>query len=309
MTTPRIARTRTYKHHHLDSTRWDHIALRRDDIVITTPYKCGTTWTQHIVAGLLHGPGTMPDREMSPWIDARFWGPIEPIAAAAEARRDRRFFKSHLALDGMVWDDRVKYVVVGRDSRDVFMSLLNHYANYGEAAMNALNNDPSVAPIPPFDGDAHGFWANWIARGYFDWEEDGWPFWSHHHHLATWWTARREPNVHLMHYNDLTAAPAAEIRRLSEFLEINVTDDQIADVAAATHIDAMRTRALDAEAASGGPGNGLFTGGVAAFIYKGTNGRWRDVLNADELAQYDARASRLDPAFRRWLEVGREANP
>jgi len=307
VTTPSIARTRVYKHHHLDSTRWDHIAFRDDDIVITTPYKCGTTWTQAIVGGLLHGPETMVDRDMSPWIDARFWGPIEPIAAAAEANQSRRFFKSHLALDGMVWDDRVKYVVVGRDSRDVFMSLMNHYANYGDVALGVLNDDPAFAPIPRFDGDAHGLWANWIGRGCFDWEEDGWPFWSHHHHLSTWWTVRDEPNVHLVHYSDLSAAPAAEIRRLTDFLGIDATDDTIAAVAAATQIDAMRERLVEAETASGGPGGGLFTGGVAAFIYKGTNGRWRDVLSPDELAQYDARATRLDPAFRRWLERGSEA--
>ncbi len=304
MATPAIARTREYKHHHLDSTRWDHVAFRDDDIVITTPYKCGTTWTQHIVAGLLHGAGTMADRDMSPWIDARFWGPIEPIATAAAARTDRRFFKSHLALDGMKWDSRVKYVVVGRDSRDVFMSLLNHYANYGDVAMRALNDDPSLARIEPFNGDVHDLWRNWISRGCFDWEQDGWPFWSHHHHLATWWTARDEPNVHLMHYNDLSAAPADEIGRLANFLEIDATDDQVAAVAAATQIDAMRARALDVEAANGGPGKGLFTGGVAAFIYKGTNGRWRDVLTPAELAQYDEQAARLDPAFRRWLESG-----
>lgn len=304
MSGPSIARTRVYKHHHLDSTRWDHIAFRDDDIVITTPYKCGTTWTQHIVAGLLHGPGTMVDRAMSPWIDARFWGPIEPIADAAEANTTRRFFKSHLALDGMVWDERVKYVVVGRDSRDVFMSLLNHYANYGDVAMRSLNDDPSLPPIALYDGDVHALWANWISRGSFEWEDDGWPFWSHHHHLGTWWTARNESNVLLMHYNDLSADPNAQIRRLADFLAINASDEAIAAVAAATHIDAMRDRALKAEAEAGGPGSGLFKTGVAGFIYKGTNDRWRGVLTDDELTQYNDRATRLHPEFRAWLENG-----
>ena len=30
-----------------------------------------------------------------------------------------------------------------------------------------------------------------------------------------------------------------------------------------------------------------FVGGADTFLYKGTNGRWRDVLTADELAAYD----------------------
>jgi aryl sulfotransferase len=304
VTEPSIARTRVYRHHHLDSTRWDHITFRNDDIVITTPYKCGTTWTQHIVAGLLHGPGTMVDRGLSPWIDARFWGPIEPIAAAIEATPTRRFFKSHLALDGMAWDERVKYVVIGRDSRDVFMSLLNHYANYGDVAMRSLNDDPSLPPLELYDGDLHALWANWISRGSFAWEEDGWPFWSHHHHLATWWTVRDAPNVLLLHYNDLSADPTAQIRRLADFLEIDRSDEVVAAVAAATQINAMRDSALRAEAARGGPGSDLFKGGVASFIYKGTNGRWRGVLTEGELARYESRAARLDPEFRVWLENG-----
>lgn len=36
---------RTYQNFLMDSTRWDRIKEREGDIVIATPYKCGTTWT------------------------------------------------------------------------------------------------------------------------------------------------------------------------------------------------------------------------------------------------------------------------
>ena len=36
-----------------DSSRWDGFALRPGDIVISTPPKCGTTWTQMICALLI----------------------------------------------------------------------------------------------------------------------------------------------------------------------------------------------------------------------------------------------------------------
>ena len=39
-------RTREYRNHHLDSKRWDAFVARHDDIVVTTAYKAGTTWTQ-----------------------------------------------------------------------------------------------------------------------------------------------------------------------------------------------------------------------------------------------------------------------
>ena len=36
-----------------------------------------------------------------------------------------------------------------------------------------------------------------------------------------------------------------------------------------------------------------FVGGGESFLHKGTNGRWRDVLTADELARYDAAVAKL----------------
>ena len=46
-------------------------------------------------------------------------------------------------------------------------------------------------------------------------------------------------------------------------------------------------------------------GGGTTFLYKGTNGRWRDVLSAEELTLYDAACDReLTPDCRAWLEKG-----
>ena len=51
----------------------------------------------------------------------------------------------------------------------------------------------------------------------------------------------------------------------------------------------------------------IFVGGTDRFLYKGTNGRWRDVLTDDDLALYDQAAATLDPELRAWLEGGRNA--
>src|SRR6516165_2170835 len=97
------ARTREYRNHHLDSTRWDGFRPRDDDIVITTAYKAGTTWTQRIVAALLFDGEDLPDGlgALSPWIDARFIDPVDVVLEKVEAQRHRRFLKSHLAADGL----------------------------------------------------------------------------------------------------------------------------------------------------------------------------------------------------------------
>ena len=49
----------------------------------------------------------------------------------------------------------------------------------------------------------------------------------------------------------------------------------------------------------------FFDGGARRFFFKGTNGRWRDVLGDDDLALYEeAKRRALEPACAEWLERG-----
>ena len=56
-----------------DNRRWADFDNRPGDIFICTPAKCGTTWTQTIVASLMWPDGDQPDTvgQLSPWIEAR----------------------------------------------------------------------------------------------------------------------------------------------------------------------------------------------------------------------------------------------
>ena len=295
-------RTREYRNHHLDSTRWDRFVPRDDDIVITTAYKAGTTWMQRIVAAMVFGPGPVELRNVSPWIDARFQGPIEPVLAEIESQRHRRFMKSHLAADGLRFFPQAKYLVVGRDTRDVFMSLWNHYSSYTDLTYQLVNDAERPGPeFPRCPATPRELWPRWIAEGWFVWEPDGWPYWSHHHHLATWWAVRDVPNIMFVHYGDLLADTEGEMRRIAAFLDIEITEEAWPALVKVVGLDAMR------EEASGGgdPASFIFEGGASRFFFKGTNGRWRDTLTDDDLALYERAASGLDPTLRTWLEGGR----
>jgi len=299
-------RAHEYRNHHLDSTRWDQFQPRGDDIIVTTAYKAGTTWTQRILAALVLGPGPLPDRfnTVSPWVDARFWGPVEPILEGLEAQRHRRFIKSHLAADGMRWIPQAKYVVVGRDTRDVFMSLFNHYSAYTDFMYSRFNDDDRPGPeFPRCPPTPRELWPQWISRGWFDWEPDGWPFWSHHHHLSTWWDVRDLPNILFVHFGDLKADPQTEIRRIAAFCEIAIDEGTWPALLETVGLDAMRAEAKGAEDLM----SMAFEGGAARFFYKGDSGRWRGVLTDDDLVLYENAASTLDPTLRKWLEQGRHA--
>lgn len=301
-------RIHEYRNHHLDSTRWDHFTVRAGDIVVTTAYKAGTTWTQRILAALLLGSEVGADglMQVSPWIDARFHGPIEPIIEALDAQQRRRFVKSHLAADGLPFFPEARYVVVGRDTRDVFMSLWNHYSAYTDLAYALFNDADRPGPeFPRCPAEPRDLWPRWIGEGWFDWEPDGWPFWSHHHHLATWWEWRHLPNVHFVHYGDMLGDIEGEMRRLAAFCGIDVPETRWPEIVDEVSLASMRR---DAKGADGeDPTAMIFEGGVERFLFKGTNGRWRDVLTDDDLERYEQAAARLDPGLRAWLEGGRRA--
>jgi aryl sulfotransferase len=161
MDTPR--RTRTYRSHHLDSERWDHVTLRPGDVVISTSMKAGTTWMQRIMSLLVFGTGPLPAPlvALSPWIDAAFLGDVDGVVASIEAQEHQRFLKSHLPFDALPYDPAVRYVYVGRDTRDVFMSVFNHYSAYTEFTYSLLDAAGGAAgPMPRCPATERELWAD-----------------------------------------------------------------------------------------------------------------------------------------------------
>jgi aryl sulfotransferase len=296
----------TYQNHLLDSTRWAHFIPRDDEIVIATSYKSGTTWTQALVAYLVLGTASAPViDEVSPWLEARF-EPLDAVLQRLDAQTHRRFIKTHLALDGLPFHTRVKYIVVGRDARDVFMSLWNHHTNYQDDMLTAINALPGrVGPeLPAAVHGIQAFWHDWITRGWFAWESEGYPYWGNLHHTQTWWAYRALDNILFVHFNDLLHDLPGEIHRIAAFLDISCSEEMVAEVARLVTFEAMRRNAerLMPEA------DQAFKGGAATFLFQGTNGRWRDVLAPEELALYAETAARvLTPECRAWLEQGRVA--
>jgi aryl sulfotransferase len=60
---------------------------------------------------------------------------------------------------------------------------------------------------------------------------------------------------------------------------------------------------IDVMPASDGPE--FFRGGFKTFFFKGSNGRWRDLLTADDLTLYEEAKKRvLSPDCAEWLERG-----
>jgi aryl sulfotransferase len=238
---------------------------------------------QAIVVGLLFPDGA-PGRVMdiAPWIDARF-EPIDGVMARLDSQAYRRSLKTHTPADGIPWYPSVSYIVVGRDGRDAFMSYWNHMRNMRpellqHLAMTAVE-DGIQARMAPVD-DVHEFFAYWL---------DVYPLWFEH--VASFWKHRTEPNVLFVHYNDMQADLGREMRRVAGFLGVSVEEERWQVLVESCTFASMKRRSDDVGTFERG-----FVGGADAFLYKATNGRWRDVLTDEELAAFDRRCKELLPS-------------
>jgi aryl sulfotransferase len=282
---------RSYKTAVADNSRWEGFVHRPGDIFVCTPAKCGTTWVQTIVAALLWPDGTIPGpvMEVCPWLDARFT-PIGDLLARLNAQQHRRCIKTHTPADGIPWFETGRYIAVGRDGRDAFMSWLNHAAHMRTDVIASLDEQAAadgVAPFPAFDGDVHAYFSDWLAAG------------SLFFNIATWWERRQEPNLLLVHYNDLKADLEGEMRRIAEFLGIEIDEGVWPTLVHACTFEGMKARSVEIGTFD------LFEGGADTFLHQGTNARWVDVLTEEELARYDQRVAQvLSEDAADWLENG-----
>ncbi len=288
----------------IDSTRWKAYEHRPGDIVISTSYKTGTTWMQTIVANLLFQDGVFPApvSVMSPWLDMAI-PPLEEIIAGLEAQTHRRFIKCHLALDGLPYFDTARYIVVGRDVRDVFMSMWNHHMGYSEQLKVMFQQRAAAlgSEFPIHMQDIHEMWQLFIDKGSFEWESSGFPYWSHLHHAQTWWDFRHLPNILLVHYTDLLQDPESQVRRIAKYLDIEIQEQQLPGILERISFNGMKENfsSIMPEA------DQFFRGGKTTFMNKGVNGRWQGVLTEAELEQCRAAVAReLTPDCAAWLELG-----
>jgi len=283
---------------HIDSTVWNDFKFRDDDIIISTYAKSGTTWMQQIISQLLFNGDTEIDTQaMSPWIDFRV-PPKEVKLPAVEAQTHRRFVKTHLPVEALVYSPKARYIYIGRDGRDVLWSLYNHHASGNEAMYNALNNSPGLVgpPLERPTADIREYWHTWL-------DKDGFPYWSFWENVRSWWAIRNLPNIILVHFDVLKRRMPEEMRRIAAFLGIPIDESKWDLIVEHCTFDWMREHGEKIVPLGGA----VWVDGVKSFMNKGTNGRWKETLTAEESAEYEAKAlAELGPECAHWLATGEE---
>jgi aryl sulfotransferase len=273
-----------------DSARWVGFPFRQGDIVISTRSKSGTTWMQMIAALLVFQSPDLPHplSELSPWLDWLIEPQNEVYARLAE-QQHRRFIKTHTPLDGIPIDPQATYIVVARHPLDAAVSLYHQGANLDRERIRALTGQPeSTAPARPRP-PLHEWLLAWVDDQPRPEDQlDSLPgvLW----HLSDAWARRDEPNVVLVHYDDLVDDLDGEMRRLAALLGIAVPDEIWPDLVAAATFESMRARSRRVA-----PDPSGVLKDNAAFFRRGTSGAGREVLTSDEMARYHARTAQLAP--------------
>jgi len=282
----------------MDSSRWDRLSFRDDDIVVASWPKSGTTWMQQIIAQLVFGGD--PDlfgQAISPWIESRF---LRGVHMAAE-QRHRRILKTHLPADALPIEASAKYVVIARDPRDVFLSWYRHQDQLSDIVYDLMNRTPGrhATKVERQNADFATACDAWLDN------DDAFvgPFWAN---IKSWWDIRTEPNVLLTHYSEATADIQAVALRLATFLEIEVDPTRLPIILRYCSIEHMKILA------SRDQGLGwTFGGNGEGFVHQGNGGRWQSLLPPRTIAKFESEAyRRLPEACARWLlSPPREMSP
>jgi aryl sulfotransferase len=108
-------------------------------------------------------------------------------------------------------------------------------------------------------------------------------------HLSTFWAEREQPNVVLVHYDDLLSNLNAAMRGIADRLGVSIDHDCLTGLVAAAGFDKMRQRAgaVAPDATAG------ILKSNRAFFHTGASGQWRELLDHQGQRRYIERVTQL----------------
>lgn len=273
------------------------------DIVVVDPFKAGTTWTQRIIQQILDN-GEEQDNALSdssPWLDSSFGDHARMLAVLQEQRESgqRRVIKSHLPADVVPIAEEARYVFVGRNGKDLGISFHNYLKHFSAETMAAINrihagwsDDPAPLVIPD---NAQEFFDQWL-------ETNGYGCCDLFDVVKSWWLLKDEPNVLLLHYQQLKEDPRRQIVRLAEFIGVDPASLRMDAIAEHCSFGYMRDRAQQMV-----PFGGTHMSDPKAFFHKGPQRDYHGELTLEQIKRFDQAAMvKLGSDCASWLETGQQ---
>ena len=191
----------------------------------------------------------MPLTVLSPWVDM-ILRPIEDVRADLDGQRTGASSRRTPRSTGCRTRG-VTYVVVGRDPRDVAVSMQHHHANLDHGRIQQIISGGARAGTAPADpaGPAERPTTQEGVRAWLDADDPPeqrlsslrGTIW----HLGDAWARREDPSVVLVHYGDLRADLEGQMRALAVRLGIPVDEHVLPALVQAATFEHMRERSAD----------------------------------------------------------------
>jgi len=190
---------------------FEKFKFRPGDIVIDSSIRCGTNWTMMIVHQLLtQGDDSFKNLYLEvPWIEFLEYPnqDVQERVNRFNANPKRRAFKTHFAPPIVPFDRNVQYIVVARNSKDVVRSVVPFFRDHSEEFRALWGGYPVVCKS-----------IDEAMNMLIDAEP------MYHGFYRSLWELRHERNVFFIHFNDLLKDLPGSIRRIAQFLKIDIDE-------------------------------------------------------------------------------------
>uniref|UniRef100_A0A1A7Z1V5 Sulfotransferase n=1 Tax=Iconisemion striatum TaxID=60296 RepID=A0A1A7Z1V5_9TELE len=249
--------------HSVESLKFAHeFKFKDDDVVALTYPKSGTIWMQEILPLVLNGGdltpiNTIPNWDRVPWLEEK------RLAEIVDQLKSPRSLVTHFPFNLMppsFHTSKAKVIYVMRNPKDILVS------SYYFHQMAAFLDDPGT-----FDEFIDKFLEGRVLFG--KWTD----------HVKSWRRAGLGDRIMYITYEEMVQDLPASIRRISDFLCCNLSEEVIQKIAECCSFKRMKTNPLSNFSLVS---KEYMDSDKSPFLRKGTTGDWKNHFDSQQLIRF-----------------------